>query len=90
MFKWPRQHANYYSKYGVDGARALAQEYVRRSHYFFALWIQSDDDDFHFEKRHFDECPEDPVFLEWLCGQPIDSDAFARGSDLHALRPLNP
>ena len=56
----------------------------------FSLWIQSDDDDFHFEKRHFDECPEDPVFLEWLCGQPIDSDAFARGSDLHALRPLNP
>ena len=36
LYSWPRQHANYYSVYGLEGAKLLAKEYVRRSHHLFS------------------------------------------------------
>jgi len=89
-FKWPKQHANCYSLYGIEGANHLASEYVRRSHYYFQLWLESDDQHFSYEQHHIDGYEENLEFMEWLCEQPADSDAFARGSDLVKITPVNP
>ena len=48
IFSWPRQHAIMYNRYGIHGATMLSAEYVRKSHYYFGLWINSDDEDFQY------------------------------------------
>jgi hypothetical protein len=90
IYSWPKQHANYYGRYGLAGATLLASEYMRRSHYFIVLWLECEEEVFRYEQHHIDGYNESLEFVTWLCDQPVDSATFARGSDLRQLRPVNP
>ena len=68
----------------------LTKEWVNRSHYFFSLWVQSDDEDFRYSPEHAEGYEDSIEFVDWLLAQPISGPSFARGSDLRKLLPANP
>jgi hypothetical protein len=90
MYSWPKQHASYYARYGIPGATHLASEYVRRSHYFLGIWLESEAEVFLYEQHHVDDYEESLEFVTWMLEQPIESVHFARASELRKLKPVNP
>lgn len=88
-FGFPKQKSYHYSKYGGEiPANLLIREFARKGHFFCCLWLAHDCDHAYSYSDEDVKCyPSSPEFLDFMCGLPPESVAFAAGKLIDDWRP---
>ena len=77
------------SAYGYDVGVRLATEFLRRSNFYFNIWLASGDEDYRFGENN-DAIADVLDFVDWMLTLDVDSRAYARAKELRELFPVNP
>ena len=88
-YDWPPNKEFACSAYGYDVGVRLATEFLRRSNFYFNIWLASGDEDYRFEENS-DEIAHVLDFVDWMLTLDVDSRAYARAKELRELFPVNP
>jgi hypothetical protein len=88
-YEWPPNKEFAFSVYGHEVGVRLATEFLRRSNYYFNIWLTSGDEDYRFDEND-DKIADVLGFVDWMLTLDVDSRIYARAKELRELFPVNP
>jgi hypothetical protein len=88
-YGFPKQKSYHYTKYGGEvPANHLIREFARKGHYFCCIWVSHDcDDAFVFSREVIEGFEQDPLWLDFMCALPQESETFAQGMQIVNWQP---
>ena len=91
VYSWPRQRGFMHSKYGVDDATFLAEEWARRSEYFYVRWLENGaSNDYTFTQEDVALYAEPLEWVTWASEVDPESETFDRIMELRRAVPMLP
>ena len=77
-------------KYGNEMASKLAEEWSRKMHYYFDLYISANNPDFLYEPGHITSYTPPQAWVEWKNSLLQTDKAMPRAMEVERLQPVNP